>query len=88
MLKIICHVLSLKKEFFFNILDGIKIIIFNILDNMQGAIVRSSTKHQLFPCCSLDCFSLFDFDILDKGLASLLRAPDKCALAWHKDTAQ
>ena len=55
---------------------------------MQGAIVRSLTKHQLFPCCSLDCFSLFDFDLLDKGLASLLRARDKCALAWHKDTAQ
>lgn len=55
---------------------------------MQGAIVRSSTKHQLFPCCSLDCFSLFHFDLLDKGLASLLKAPDKCALAWHKDTAQ
>ena len=55
---------------------------------MQGAVLRSSTKHQLFPCCSLDCFSLLDFNLLDKGLASLVRTTDMCALAWHKDTAQ
>lgn len=93
-LKITYCVLSLKKKIFLIFQMKLRSPYLTSWVTHANATLRgfsdnpTSTKHQLFPYCSLVCFLPLGFSSLDKQLVPLLRAPDKGALAWHKNTAQ